>query len=486
MPDPGPSSPAVSLSERPKQSLEQSSGQVFDPLRAWLGLAVGALAIAGVFALLLALSRTPGTETLISWPAAFFQKGLVIHVVFSFVVWFTAMLGAMLVSADLNQGADRRVSWSQVIAPIGVAIAFPLLFIPALLNRGEPTLNNYVPAITDPLYYAGLIVLAVSIGAASIGFLSQAIRGQLAASSINRVLTAAAGAFVIALICFVIAALYLRGEPINFEFNEQLMWGGGHALQVVNTLVVVAAWLYLAEKIAPDQSVNRTLINVCVGILVLASLTALIFYGVFEPFSGEQTQAFTNLQYAIGPPAIVIAFAICRTIPRPLPWKNPTFVGLVLSMLLFAVGGGLGIFVDGADTRTPAHYHGVIASVTGAMMVLIYAVLLPRIDRVIQARRTMLWQLHLFFWGQLVACIGLFIAGGHGAPRKTAGEAQGLDGVAQISGLAMNGLGGTIAVIGGIMFIVMASNALLRTPDGDSKSQRANYGGKGDVETAWR
>lgn len=57
-------------------------------LRGWSLIAVGALAVAGVFALLLAISRIPGADSLFPWPVAFYEKSLIIHVVFSFVVWF--------------------------------------------------------------------------------------------------------------------------------------------------------------------------------------------------------------------------------------------------------------------------------------------------------------------------------------------------------------------------------------------------------------
>ena len=56
-------------------------------LLGWAWLAVGALAVAGVFAILLALSRIPGMENAPFWPLGFFYKGLVIHVVFSLVIW---------------------------------------------------------------------------------------------------------------------------------------------------------------------------------------------------------------------------------------------------------------------------------------------------------------------------------------------------------------------------------------------------------------
>ena len=67
-----------------------SSGVAQRELRNWSLIALGALAIAGVFALLLAISRIPGADKLFPWPVAFYEKSLIIHVVFSFVVWFLA------------------------------------------------------------------------------------------------------------------------------------------------------------------------------------------------------------------------------------------------------------------------------------------------------------------------------------------------------------------------------------------------------------
>src|SRR5512144_1481955 len=66
---------------------------------AWCALAIAALGIAGAFALLLAMSRVPGIATVMPWPVGFFGKGLVIHVVFSFVVWFLAAFAVLATAA---------------------------------------------------------------------------------------------------------------------------------------------------------------------------------------------------------------------------------------------------------------------------------------------------------------------------------------------------------------------------------------------------
>jgi hypothetical protein len=106
---------------------------------------------------------------------------------------------------------------------------------------------------------------------------------------------------------------------------------------------------------------------------LLGAIPAPAFYFLFPPFSPEQTQAFTWLQYVLGPAAAIMAVALAGRIRRPWPWHDATFLALALSVMLFAAGGALGLFVDGADTRTPAHYHGVVAGVTLAFFGLFFS-----------------------------------------------------------------------------------------------------------------
>jgi len=46
--------------------------------------------------------------------------------------------------------------------------------------------------------------------------------------------------------------------------------------------------------------------------------------------------------------------------------------------------------------------------------------------------------------------------------RKTAGVAQGLDGIGQTAGMGLMGLGGLISVIGGLMFLIVAYKSMRR------------------------
>lgn len=431
----------------------------------WAAIGVGALAVAGVFALLLAVSRVPGIEAVVPWPLGFFHKGLVIHVTFSFVIWFLAVFAALAALARGYAADGSRSSGRGALPAVGAAVlALPLLFVPAFLDRGEATLNNYVPAIIDPLYYAGLALLGLAVAVPAVrvvGGLAAARRGTLG-QPLPFALALAAVVYLSALVCFAAAWSLQRGDPLTFSFNEQLFWGGGHVLQVLNTLLVLVAWSWLAAQAFDRPVVPRAAFLAAAGLLLALALVAPAFYVLFAPFSAEQTGAFTALQYGLGPAALIAAIGLVKGATWPLPWRRIEGLCLALSLLVFALGGGLGLFVDGADTRTPAHYHGVIAGVTLAFMGLFYTVFLPALGRLAPSARAIRIQLHLFAWGQLAACIGLFLAGGHGAPRKVAGDAQGLHDLGAIVGMGLNGAGGLIAIIGGILFVWLVAKALLR------------------------
>ena len=76
---------------------------------AWIALGVGALALSGLLAVMLVLSRTPGLARL--FPVAdFFHAALIAHVDLSVLVWFVAFAGALW---SLNSTARlQRTGWA--------------------------------------------------------------------------------------------------------------------------------------------------------------------------------------------------------------------------------------------------------------------------------------------------------------------------------------------------------------------------------------
>ena len=426
----------------------------------WAALAMVSLAVAGVSALLLALSRVPGLDGYLPWPEDFFHKGLVIHVVFSFVVWFLAVFGGLLQLAAARAGNGMpRLDGLGRVATWGVAAACVLLFAPALMDRGEATLNNYIPVIIDPLYYGGLAVLGVSLVLPILRLLANLPGNARIFEPATFAMAVAGLTFLAALACIAMALAALGNAEPDLHFNEDLFWGGGHVLQYGNSILLLGAWYILA-----GGAISATLHRVAVLLLGALALPAIWITAEYGVAAQEYRDLFIDLQYGLGPPVLIAACGFAMALRKPFPWKDPAFLCLVLSFAVFGVGAGLGPFVDGADTRTPAHYHGVIGGINLAFMGLFYVLFLPALGRVVRRGKMLYWQIGLYAAGQFLACVGLFWAGGYGAPRKTAGAAQGLEEIGAIIGMYLNGIGALIAVIGGVMFIATAASALLRKP----------------------
>jgi heme/copper-type cytochrome/quinol oxidase subunit 1 len=74
--------------------------------------------------------------------------------------------------------------------------------------------------------------------------------------------------------------------------------------------------------------------------------------------------------------------------------------------------------------------------------------------------RLVILQPWIYACGQLMHVIGLAWSGGYGVQRKTAGDAQSLDGIEKVAGMGLMGLGGLVAVVGGILFLVIVFKAM--------------------------
>jgi cytochrome c oxidase subunit 1 len=438
-------------------------------LRGWAGLAIFSLAIAGVFALLLAVSRIPGVEKIELWPLDFFNKGLVIHVVFSFIVWFLSVFGAILSIATVRLGGVSGLLEKMLL--VAAYASTTMLFAPSFMNRGEATLNNYIPAITDPLYYGGLVVLGGSLGLMALRLLVALSnsQGRWREPFCFGALVAAF-LYVLALAEFTITGISLSGENFSYEFNEALFWGGGHTLQYVNLALLFVALGTLLSLATGGRSLVFGRSASMAYLLLAATATAGIYITLsYAPDHELYWALCTHLQYGMALPSLLFGFSLLMAIISfrdtngHLPWHQPAFLCLALSPFVFAVGGALGLFVDGADTRTPAHYHGVIAGINLSFMGLFYGLFLPLMGRELQPSRAVNAQVWMFGGGQLLASLGLFMAGGYGTPRKIAGGAQNLSDMGAIIGMYLNGIGALIAISGGVMFIWVIARAILRS-----------------------
>jgi len=434
-------------------------------LLGWAWLAVGALAVAGVFAILLALSRIPGMERTPFWPIDFFYKGLVIHVVFSLIIWLQGVFAFLVAAATLRLAGDGvRAAPLGRIGQGAMALAFPCLFAPAFLDATQPALDNYIPVILHPAYDVGLLALALGVLAPVVRLLVN-LPGNLSTAPPLAVAMALAGfIYILALASFLIAGVLLADEGGLAWSRDQLFWGGGHLLQFVYAALMLTNWSILARASLGENAVDNRVFLACVFTIALIALPAPAFYAAFESFSAGQHEAFRLLQFGIAAPTLIFALSLlggALRSPSPWPWRDPAFFALAMSLALFALGGVMGFLITGSDTRTPAHYHAVITavSVSSAGMLLTFG--LKELGRAPAPTRATRILLGLYGGGQFVASIAMFVAGGYGALRKTPSGAGALDAVAA-AGMAVHGIASIFTIVGGAAFVVIAIRALTR------------------------
>lgn len=414
-------------------------------VRGWAILAVTALALAGLLALLLALSRTPHLQDWLPWSAAFFYRALITHVVLSIEIWFLACLGLLSAIAG---GGGRVGLGALVLASAGTL----LLLVPAIADQGEPSLNNYLPVLIHPLFFTGLLLFAAGVGLACLRLLPLLWR---APSDFAFAVACAGGIFLAALACFAVAWRMIPPLTDAALFHERLFWGGGHVLQILNTALLLICWQVLAERQWGRGPLPARLTrSLFLSLLIFAWAAPLMYVGA-DPLSLEHRRLFTNLLWVALPlPSLLMGGGVARGLLKGgADWRSPVPLALALSLLVFGVGGVAGYFLGVGDTRTPSHYHAVIGGVNLGLMGLFLAVVLPSLGRPAGPGRVVPLQFHFYGWGQLVHALGFFLAGAAGVPRKTTGLEQGLDSLGKNLAMGVVGLGGGIAVLGGVMFV---------------------------------
>jgi heme/copper-type cytochrome/quinol oxidase subunit 1 len=228
---------------------------------------------------------------------------------------------------------------------------------------------------------------------------------------------------------------------------------------------MLLAWLWLAAALGVPLRVSGRALSLLLllGALPLAAVP--IFHGLWPVDSAESRIAFTRLmQYGNGLAAVPIGLLLVEGLVRHGRKIGagllPAYRALVASLLLFGAGGLLGAAIGGVNTVIPAHYHGSIVGVTLGLMGLTY-LLLPRLGFGLPSGRMARIQPTVYAIGQLLHIGGLAVSGAMGIQRKTAGSAQGLEGVYAKAAMGVMGLGGLLAVIGGILFVVVAWRCFL-------------------------
>lgn len=439
-------------------------------LKGWVVLPVAALAIAGLMAVLIALLRVPGAEAVLPWTTqTFFEKGLIAHVTFAFVIWYLGVQGALTVLATAAAGPMTK--GAMFVGRVGLSAAgmsFLLILAPVLLNLGDASPNNYIPVLIHPVFFAGLTLLAVGLALPILRLVMQ-VAARRSCEPVVFAVAASGVIFLIALICLAAAwATMPAGMPPN-DAAERAFWGMGHVMQFANTLLLMVGIYLLSRMTLGETPVSGRLFKLVAGAMVAGAAIGPLLYLSFPADDPAQVTAFTDLYWYVlpFPTGIFLLGTIGLFARRALAIRSqtPEIIGLWVALILFGFGGLIGFFESSVDTRTPAHYHAELIGVTLVFMCLYFAIFAPLLDRPIPARKWRIASYVLLGTGQFFHSAGLFSAGLDGVARKVAGAEQGLDSATKLLSMTLMGLGGLIAVIGGVIFVVLAIRCLLVQPD---------------------
>jgi cytochrome c oxidase subunit 1 len=419
----------------------------------WLWLGVVSLALAGVFAVVLVVARTPQLAMF----TELFSVALVIHVDLSVLMWFLSMLGMglALMIARVPEGWPywRQAGWWVMAA------ATALMALSPLHPEWEVIKSNYIPVLHNPVFllalglvFSGLVVMVIppiitfatsnhwrTLGLVEMGWLMAAV------------------VVALALLAFYLSARAMAPGLPHAEHYEILFWAGGHIWQFAFCLLMMAAWLVLLEALGL-KAPARGWVMIAYAITLLGAFVSFLGFAMYPADSSDFTYHQTKVMkewggLGVGLMSVLVLVALRRL--KPVRATRAYASILVVSLLLFAGGGVLGLMIAGQNVMIPAHYHGVIVAITLALMGLAYA-MLPRFGYAsVAATRMAFWQPIVYGLGQLMHIGGLAYSGGYGVLRKTAGAAaNSLTPDVKIA-MGIMGTGGLLAVIGGVLFVLV-------------------------------
>lgn len=426
----------------------------------WLLLAFGALVGGGLLTIVIVLSRTPYLQHLLPWENIF-HTALVVHVDLTVLVWFLSMAGVFW---SINSAARwLPVGWLGLGLSVTGAV---IITLSPFVGTGPPMMTNYVPVLDDPVFFTGLLAFGA-------GFALQVTHALAAFRPIGRIISGQ-GALRFGLFSSLVAAVVTiwalfaswRGIPDSVQgeqYFELLFWGSGHTLQFVHVQLMLVSWLWLATVSGVHSRLTPRVLLVLFAIGLIPVLLTPLAYFSFPVDSPNHLHAMTWLmRYGGGLAAVPIALVILFNMAgssRDSSGSGAERSALLSSMILFGAGGMIGYLIQGSDVTVPAHYHGSIVAVTLAYMGVTYHIL-PLLGFARPVGRLVIAQPWLYGGGQLLHVIGLAWSGGYGVERKVAGEAQLLEGLGQVAGMGLMGLGGLVSVVGGLLFLVIVFRAM--------------------------
>jgi cytochrome c oxidase subunit 1 len=387
-----------------------------------------------------------------------------------------------------------------------VALSGTLLTTVAILSGTSTVLYTfYPPLLAHPTFYLGATMLVIGswlwcavmiysyrgwrrdhpgerVPLAMHGIMTTAIIWILATSGL---------AFeVLVLILPWAVGLVEKIDPIQ---ARTYFWWFGHPLTYFWLLPTYVLWYTVIPKVAGGRLFSDALTRVVFVQFILFSTPVGFHHQFTDPgITNGWKLVHTFTTYAIMFPSLVTAFTVIASLEgagrakggtgrfgwiRKLPWRDPFFASVALSMVTFALGGFGGAinaaYAMNAMVHNTAwiqgHFHLTVGTAVALTFMGFTYYMLPRMTgRAIAWPRVALVQPYLWFAGMMFFSIPNHIAGLLGMPRRIyTGEFQGVEAAqAWIPFTNLSALGGVVLFVSAMCYVGTIVATMLTSPEG--------------------
>jgi len=467
--------------------------------------AVVFLLIGGFFGMGVGLTRWPALHLL---PAEWFYLALTGHGIVALIVWiiFFEMAVLYFCASTLLNSRLATPGWAWVQFALMVIGALTTI-VAVLQGNSSVMMTSYAPMDAAPHFYLGLILFAVGaligcfvfLGTIVVakeektyeGSLPLVVYGALTATVIA-IFTIASGAIILIPTFLWSLGLIHSIDPMMYRV---IWWGLGHSSQQINVVAHISIWYLIASLVfgakPMSEKVSRTAFLLYILFLQLGSTHHLLAdpglssaWKIFNTSYMMYLAVLASLIHGLTVPGSIEVAQRRKGLNRgwfewlrKAPWGNPVFSGMFLSLIIFGfIGGITGVVMSVEQVNmiihntiyVPGHFHGtVVGGTTLAFMALTYYLIPVLFQREVILPNLAKWQPYLFGIGTSVLAVAFMGAGTLGVPRRHwdiafAGQALGHEfpGMAYLM-MAVGEIGGLLAVVGGVAFILIVVGSLL-------------------------
>lgn len=485
-------------------------------VRANAVVAVVAFLIGVIAAIGLVLTRWQAVHLL---SATWYYRLLTAHglnMLIFFILFFEMAVlyfaGPILLSSRLPRPGLGWVAFGLMVS--GAVLVDWMVFA----GRADVLFTSYVPLKADPPFYLGIILFAVgALIVTGLFFASLVVakREKTYEGSVPLVTFGALTAAIIAVITLLHGAIIyiptffwsLGWMHVDPQVYRLVWWGLGHSSQQINVAAMVSIWYLLAAftvgGVVLNEKISRTAFVLYVLFISMASAHHLLVDPGFGP-----TWKVVNTSYFMYM-AVLASMIHGFTVPAGLemgqrlrgytkgifewlsraPWGDPGFSGMFLSLIIFGFLGGVTGVTIGTEQiniiahntlRIPGHFHTTVVGGTALAFMAVTYYVIPLVFRK-QVAFLGLARIQPYLFGAGITIVGLSMiyAGIFGAPRRhwdisfaNAPFRVELSPAVDLF-MATLGIGGLIAALGGLIFVLVAVTSVFFGKPLDEESIRS-------------